>query len=245
MKIGSAKPVALLTLIACVSNSPREPSPSASVPPSIPEKIAQEGPIVDPALAPLVRQVAEGHLWLGRSDALFWAPLDCLAPPPDPTFLSAAKSGEHARKVYHLFLQDPAAYAAETHTTLPAHADVGTHARDPVFTRPPSSGIQPGPWDVFRSTAQVLVKESWAPKECSRGDERIAATSGGKRFCAGEKGPLFIMVRPRSPASGTDDGWVYGTYVDGVVTAAGRVAACMNCHLHAPHGRLFGLPSSP
>jgi hypothetical protein len=38
---------------------------------------------------------------------------------------------------------------------------------------------------------------------------------------------------------------VYATVgPDKQVTAAGRIASCMECHVDAPHGRLFGLPDA-
>lgn len=76
---------------------------------------------------------------------------------------------------------------------------------------------------------QVLVKESWVP------------VPGSLPPVAGERGPLFLMVK--TGAADSDAGWIYATLTaDGrSVTAAGKLPSCMGCHQSAPHDRLFGL----
>ena len=68
----------------------------------------------------------------------------------------------------------------------------------------------------------------------------------GKVYHAEEQAGLFVMIQRSSNEKDTDDGWVYGTLsADGKqVTSSGLVQTCMNCHQQAPHGRLFGTPSS-
>lgn len=86
----------------------------------------------------------------------------------------------------------------------------------------------------FRSQppGQVLVKEAWIP----------AAGSTMSRPQAGERGPLFVMMKTGEPDS--DAGWIYATLTpDGkTVTASGKLATCMACH-ESKQDRLFGIKS--
>ena len=107
-------------------------------------------------------------------------------------------------------------------------------------------------------TGQVIVKESWLPKETThkRPKERRNdlkrdlggayvpyAKKGDKLYHADKLAGLYIMYKTDADTPGTDKGWVYGTLTaDGkTVISAGRVASCMACHEDAPHGRLFGM----
>ncbi|MDP3275711.1 MAG: hypothetical protein Q8Q09_10985 [Deltaproteobacteria bacterium] len=98
---------------------------------------------------------------------------------------------------------------------------------------------------------QVLVKESWAPREVAT-TEAITAGGWHGQCATGESGStrcvqpgafngLFVMLRGPVTAA-TDEGWTYAT-VDprGDITASGRIATCMHCHARATHGRLFGI----
>jgi hypothetical protein len=103
---------------------------------------------------------------------------------------------------------------------------------------------------------QVVVKESWTPKEATEeeykgylavgGQLREAtpfARKNGKLYRTDQRNALFIMFKIAPETPGTDNGWVYGTVTaDGkTVTSAGRVESCMGCHKAAKHDRLFGL----
>ena len=79
---------------------------------------------------------------------------------------------------------------------------------------------------------QVLVKEAWVP----------AAGSTSHRPVAGDKGPLFVMMKTGEPDS--DGGWIYATLTpDGrTVTSSGKLASCMECH-ESKRDRLFGVKS--
>ena len=118
----------------------------------------------------------------------------------------------------------------------------------------------------LRGAKQVLVKESWTIEEITGqqraelaahetknqfpgiGEDHFSrfATKGGKIYHANEKAGLFVMVQFENQQE-TDDGWIYGTVsADGKqVTSSGLVQSCMDCHQHAPHGRLFGPSGSP
>jgi len=194
----------------------------------------------------LVGRIGENYTWLSRADGLFWAPFNCLAPPPADAYLSRSSAGAHARKLYNVLLQDPVAYASATKSSLqrPLFAP-GTH-HAPYADAGPDATTPQGPprtWQVFLETSQVVVKESWAPTPCASGDGN-GQIIGGTRYCLKTRGPLFVMARPRKPSGPTDDGWIYGTVVDGQVTAAGLMESCLGCHVKAPHGRLFGLPKA-
>jgi hypothetical protein len=88
---------------------------------------------------------------------------------------------------------------------------------------------------------QVVVKESWIPELVVDRQRPLDAGSATQA-----KADLFIMFKLAPATPGTDEGWVYGTVKgDGkTVTAAGRLASCMSCHIEAPHDRLFG-PDRP
>jgi hypothetical protein len=95
---------------------------------------------------------------------------------------------------------------------------------------------------------QIIVKESFTPREVSNYDSRSQgigpAVRDGKYFLPGERRDLFVMVYLGPDIKGTDNGWVYGTLTPDYrqVTSAGLVNNCMKCHDSAPDGRLFGLP---
>ena len=87
--------------------------------------------------------------------------------------------------------------------------------------------------DRAQPVGQVIVKESWVP----------AAASTWQKPVAGDKGPLFIMMKTGDADS--DEGWIYATATpDGTtITALGKLASCMECHQAAKHDRLFGVVS--
>lgn len=98
---------------------------------------------------------------------------------------------------------------------------------------------------------QTLVKESWEclpgePNGPTESSARYVSTlrmqSGENRFHAGDFHGLFVMHKLDAKTEGTDEGWVYGT-VDrtGTVTAAGRVASCIQCHEDATEDRRLWL----
>ncbi len=236
----------LLVLAACQTRTaPAGPeprtaaSPTPAAPPAAPAVTAADAE----AMRSVIERVAKGYTWLGRADGIYWAPYDCKAPPPPPAFVSAAPDGDHARKLYHLLIQSPDAYANATGSSLPSQVGMLGHGRDAgpwtiaLAGNPDAAAPE---WSVFRETEQVLVKESYAPHECADGPR--AATVGGHTYCLDRPTGLFVMVKPKVTAMPTDDGWIYGTFVSGTVTSSGLVASCMGCHQKAPHGRLFGLP---
>lgn len=152
-----------------------------------------------------------------------WAPTMCAAPPPAALMSGSKDEHTHGGKLYVLYARDGDAYRK-----------LGDKDAAPV------------------AAGQAIVKETWlaAPAvEGGRKDHDPAAPQGtvqgkgGAMYEAGERGPLFVMLKTDAHEAWADDGWVYATLTpDGkTVTSAGRIASCVECHSAAPHGRLFGL----
>jgi len=141
-------------------------------------------------------------------------------PQPREVPLQMSKSSDaktHGQKLYYLYARDRVAYV----------------------NQPDVSG-------------QVVVKESFnqlsAQEIKVNHEKKYAGTVRAPVVLTmndmlGAKSGLYIMFNTGSKTADTDDGWVYGTVTaDGkTVTSAGRVQSCMECHVNAPHGRLFGL----
>jgi len=143
------------------------------------------------------------------------SPVDCQLPPPSLHLSASADPETHGRKLYHLFVKQH-----ENGSYMPEKKD------SPV--------------------GQALVKEAWEPEEAEDEGDLFdyRVRMNGRSYRAGRKAGLFIMYKMEPTTPDTDNGWVYGTLaVDGTkVTSAGRVEACMKCHLKAPYDRLFGPP---
>ncbi|HVX09741.1 MAG TPA: cytochrome P460 family protein [Pirellulales bacterium] len=145
--------------------------------------------------------------------SLRWAPGMCMAPPM--TMSKAPPETPHAKKLYHLLVKDPDAYADAAQQSQPV-----------------------GQVIVKQSFKAEEVKNS-------TDENRADAVRGrdGKLYMPGEAADLFVMFKVDSGRSGTDDGWVYGTLAPGEerATSAGRVASCMECHQNAKPDRVFGV----
>jgi hypothetical protein len=89
-----------------------------------------------------------------------------------------------------------------------------------------------------QAAGQVIVKETFHAIEGEGGIE-----ANGKKYKAGDRGPLFVMMRFDDETGGTDRGWIYATLSpDGKeVTSAGKIEACMGCHEDAGDDRVFGV----
>jgi hypothetical protein len=100
---------------------------------------------------------------------------------------------------------------------------------------------------------QVIVKESWIPKEVAAdepvdslgltGDHHSLTRRDGKTWKPSEKMGLFVMLKTGASDPASDAGWLYATTsADGsVVHASGRIESCMQCHAEGTHDRMFGL----
>lgn len=182
-----------------------------------------------------VQQVAVAYPSWGLVDEQArWAPERCLLVPAAARISAAPAAGSgHGQKLYFLSALDPAAYGA-----------------------PPTSAIhgRPQPIEGFE---QVIVKEAFAPTPSSSPGSgqlhRLHDAAGpvvrpvehqGRLVGPGEFLGLYVMLRGREDAPGTDHGWVYATVGPDARTVlqAGRIATCMGCHEAAPRDRLFGPP---
>jgi hypothetical protein len=157
---------------------------------------------------------------------------------PDPRLLQVAKDYVAYGRVTDHLRWAPTLCSAPPPTWSPApprmsvSRDAGTHGRKLYhlyakdFDAYRMSELRPQP------AGQVLVKEAWIP----------AAGSTSKNPMAGERGPLFLMMK--TGESDSDAGWIYATLTpDGnTVTAAGKIASCMECH-ESKQDRLFGVKS--
>jgi hypothetical protein len=179
---------------------------------------------VDRALA-----IAREYKSYGRvDDELRWAPFLCRQPLPGIARQSASRDAPtHGQKLYSVFVKDHAAYP----TMSPSDQVVvkESFVAEPVTD--PSAMFSP----------------SAPPGEITDDHFYPYAQKDGVVYHAGAFAGLFVMYRADgADPSETDDGWIYATVSpDETVTASGRVASCMGCHENAPHGRLFGVPTSP
>jgi len=190
-------------------------------------------------------EIGERYEEFGRlDDEMRWAPWLCRMPDSPRARLSASTHERtHGEKLYGLFVKDPESYA-------------GLPASDRQFLEN-GEALLPGSSQLLDQLGQVIVKEAWLPERYEASPERVdeeyelwgpsglrpVVLDGGLWRAAERKG-LFVMYQAPEGTPGTDAGWVYGTLTpDGrEVTAQGRLAACMQCHLEAGPGRLFGLP---
>jgi hypothetical protein len=188
-------------------------------------------------------EIARTYQDYGRvDDETRWAPFLCRMPMPSVArFSDSGVDAPHGQKLYYVFAKNPVKYRA-------------------------LAGAEP------QAAGQVVVKESWWPEEVDantspnilrdsvaaepaqepqkgivfgQGSYFPYAKKEGQLYRAHEKSGMYIMMKVDPALPGTDAGWVYGTVTaDGkTVTSAGRVASCMECHVSAPHDRLFGLPA--
>jgi len=205
-----------------------------------PEKTSAPTP---ESLKPFEKQmleVAKKYPDYGRVDDEFrWAPFYCRMPNPGRVRFSESKDEDtHGRKLYSVFAKDREEYHKLS------------HAQDK---------------NVAFASGQVIVKESWLPEEVKDGKiphpeqkrrklpdgmevlEAFSPYAGrdGKVYKASKIAGLFIMMKVDPKMPDADQGWIYGTLSADLkqVTAIGKIESCMECHVKAPHDRLFGLPN--
>lgn len=218
------------------------PSPTARVAHTTPPSAAPaasgrgEAPPFDSRWADEVRAVVSTYESWGRVDDEFrWAPWLCRIPRAASAHVSESDDAKsHGHKLYTLYALDPEAYGAPRSAMM---SEVATVA----------------------GLSQVIVKESFSPVPLDDALETKlgSAPNGGvgehglqpaerdgRRFVAGDRKGLFIMMKTDPPAEGTDAGWVYATVEPDMitVTAVGVIESCVGCHAEAGDDRLFGLP---
>jgi len=209
---------------------PAEPNPAPSR-----SSAATEAVPFDSRWADEVRSVVAAYESWGRvDDEMRWAPGLCRMPFAAVAHVSQSEHEDtHGQKLYTLYAMDPEAYGAR-----------------------PSAMGKPA---LLSGLSQVIVKESFAPMPLEDGlDTKLSrgpsggmgehdlrpAERDGKRFFAGERKGLYVMMKTDGAADGTDAGWVYATVKPDMitVTAVGVIDSCADCHAEAGDDRLFGLP---
>ncbi|MAG58904.1 MAG: hypothetical protein CMJ83_21670 [Planctomycetes bacterium] len=185
------------------------------------------------------------RLWGRLDDEARWAPWLCRGPQPAAARRSrATKDTPHAAKLYTLYASDPKAYGAPTSFRTTPGSDAVEKARKRLAP-----------------LKQIIVKEAWKPELMKQppdpqrsfpapkswGASRLKPCQrAGKWYRAQERAGLFVMMKLDPKTPGTDQGWVYGTLTPkGKITASGKIASCMGCHVKAKKDRLFGLPNAP
>jgi hypothetical protein len=217
-----------------------EAEPAAATPVAEPNAAPPSGPMpFDARWTDEVRSVVSLYESWGRvDDEMRFAPYLCRMPMAAQARVSeSAHEATHGEKLYTLYAMDPVAYGAQ-----PSMSMLGEGAAAPI------AGV-----------TQVIVKESFAPVpldddrearlgsgvDGAVGEHRLRpAQKDGKRFVAGERKGLYVMMKTDTAAEGTDAGWIYATVKPDMitVTAVGVIDSCAGCHAEAGDGRLFGLP---
>lgn len=209
---------------------PAEPNPAPRSNPAPEEPIPFDSRWVDE-----VRTVVAAYESWGRvDDEMRFAPWLCRMPRAASARISESDHADtHGHKLYTLYAMDPVGYGA------------------------PKSAM--GEPTLLAGLSQVIVKESFAPVpleddadakmgsgiDGGMGEHRLQpATKDGRRFVAGERKGLYVMMKVEGAAEGTDAGWVYATVKPDMitVTAVGVIDSCAGCHADAGDDRLFGLP---
>lgn len=180
-------------------------------------------------------EIARDYETFGRVDDEYrWAPWLCRTPSPSVArFSASADESSHGRKLYFLFAKDRGGYVKVGATTPP---------KEPRTAKLPAANPVAAAQAEAKTAevGQVIVKESWTPKEVEASNEkalegRVAtiikpakkaagetdtgsrdamlpyARREGKLYHAAEKGALFIMLKLDPATPDTDSGWVYGT----------------------------------
>jgi hypothetical protein len=206
-----------------------------------PEKTSTDVPEGLRPFAKQMLEVAKTYPNYGRVDDEFrWAPWLCRMPNPGQARFTASKDEDThgGRKLYSVFAKDREAYHLLS------------------FSQKPLAEVASG---------QIVVKESWLPEEVTGSEipapvqQKRKLANGlevfesfqpfvkrdGKVYKASKIAGLFIMMKTNPKNPDTDKGWVYGTVSADLkqVTGIGKIESCMECHVKAPHDRLFGLPS--
>jgi hypothetical protein len=169
----------------------------------------------------------EYRRWGRVDDELRWAPFLCRQPLPGVARLSdSTHPGTHGQKLYSVWARHREQYPTKTEVGQVLVKESFVAVPDPTARFEPARAATPAPIDA----------DHFYPY----------ATKNGAVYRAGDPAGLFIMHFAGPDAKDTDEGWLYFTVSPRRdVTGVGKIASCIECHDHAPHGRLFGLPPGP
>lgn len=211
------------------------PTPSPAQPDARRNEPARSLPYDARWVDPVRSAVALHASWGRVDDESRWAPFLCRMPRAAPAHASESGDAQtHGHKLYTLYAMDPVAYGARP-SAMPQEAAV-LEGMEQVIVK---ESFLPVPWE------QAQDRKTAVHPSGGRGEHRLRpAERDGKRFVAGRRQGLYVMMKPKGQAEGTDAGWVYATVESDMitVTAVGVIESCASCHREAGPGRLFGLP---
>ena len=215
--------------------------------------IAADSPEKEPMFHKALKQAAADYLsWSRVDDEMRWSPELCRIPFPGRAYASESKDEKtHGRKLYSLFAKDRKGYL---NMTEEKPANIGQVIVKQSWIPEEVTGSQADELrKVTHNQELAFSKETIVTPRPGAKDDAFGGgrdhfypyvIKGDKVFKASKQADLFIMMKLAPETPDTDQGWVYGTVTsDGkTVTAAGKIASCMKCHVDAKNDRLFGLP---
>jgi hypothetical protein len=230
----------LLGLAGCTQGQPG----SAPAGPAADAAHSPSEPLSDERFHERLLTIAQNYKSFGRvDDKMRWAPLDCAAPGPPELSVSASTDADtHGRKLYAVFafFKEDDGYIKGGQPS-PVNQEIVKESWVPEEVKDDGRPLPPTSRPVEQIAPGFSIGQ---PKPPAVEVYLPYARKDGKLYHAAEQADLFIMFKMDPKTPGTDQGWVYGTVTpDGKqVTSAGRVESCMQCHVAAPHDRLFGRP---
>ncbi|MGE3806965.1 MAG: cytochrome P460 family protein [Gemmataceae bacterium] len=208
------------------------------------------------ALRDRLLEIARTYEKIGRVDDEFrWAPGLCRMPNPGRVYFSKSKDADtHGQKLYSLFAKDRLAYlrlngAKEAQTSPVGQILIKESWTCEEMKTPPQPQQLRGQFRQLEQQRPAQQQQQQQQNDLDflhRGELFSPyAQKDGKWYHASKKAGLYIMLKDDPKTPNTDQGWIYATVsADGKsVTAAGKIASCMNCHEQARHDRLFGAKS--
>jgi hypothetical protein len=213
---------------------------------------ARDAARIDPGT---LEEIARQYQSWGRVDGgLGFAPTDCLADGGHARLSASDDASTHGGKLYFVYAKLREAYTDGLDKLQPSGQVIVKQA---FAAREVSSD------EAELSNRLITSRQVPAPPEGLALPDPLASTTivvdrntltqyyprlavkDGKFYAPGSPYALFFMVKGNASDPGTDAGWLYATTsMDGkTIHSNGRVSSCMECHVDAPHDRLFGLPA--
>lgn len=207
---------------------------------------------LDERFVPRLLAIAAEYESYGRLDAKARpAPTFCEAPDngfdvPQPAFSASKDPSTHGLKLYSLFVREaqPNEFTFGDYVTPGKPQPVGQVLVKESWTAEEISDDKVSFDPIVRQGVRRIHKDDGTEALIAHEDRFVPfVRKEGRLYHARERAELFIMYKTDPETPGTDEGWVYGTVTADrkEVTSAGLVTGCMQCHVRAPHDRLFGL----